>query len=1548
MDVAISIFVSYAPQDDTLLQELEKHLRPLQRQGIITTWHRRKLLAGMDWQHVLDDHLDKALVILLLISVDFLDSEYCYGVEMQRALTRHASGDVIVIPVLLRSAYLQGSPLAHLQCVPRNGQPVTLWKDRDEAFREIVAEIHTAIQNLSAPRKKHLGNKEQKLRAMLANHRSFLQDRLESFVGRALELEELKQHIKEKLNTGGYITITGQAGQGKSSIIAKLVQEYGLETVAFHFIPFNPGPDHQVGLLRNIMARLILKYDLSDLYVAGESRAVLRDFLPRVLEDVIVKGGREVIFIDGLDQLQEDYDGMRDLSFLPNNPPGGIVFVLGTRPNDTLRPLELLKPRNEYQLPNLHREDFDLILSHRRVLLEKELADRFYYAMQENALYLDLVAKELREQGAISPQDMIARIADNPENLFSLSIARLKRHPKEWHDVIKPILGLLLTTREPLFIGHIRQILQIDHDRVKDGITRLGGLLTESEQRCYSLFHLKLHDYLRQDNQRPSKDYIFSYDEEKQFNSILSSWCESPNIDLIWKDTKDLNEQKRRKYAKQYYITHLYLAMHWDRLFMVLDECHYGQAKVHYDPSMRSYALDLDLGRQAAAWEGRTMEECLEYLPQLWRYTLLRCSLASMADSYPESAFQLLLLLGRESEALGLAELLTEPHRKARMLLLITKYMITQPNRELETLQMFMRIREVSLSIENSQENVKALQELGKTLIQAKQWERAEGIWQEIEKTIHPIKNSQEKAKALQELGKTLIQAKQWERLKYIFRYIEDNTAKEEFYQELARSFIQAQRWDKAREMWQEAKRISQIIKNSQENSKKEVVSTRTFLIITQQWEKATHAVQSIKNYDERAAALEELGRALIQAQQWERAERAVCSIKDISRKMRILKQLGLVLIQAQQWEQAERVIYSIEDSSAKALALVKLGRALAVIQQWERAEKIWQEAEDMTQRAIGNVTTRAQIYAELGKEFALAQQWVRAKKMWQEAERVIHVIGDSGTRVPILASLARALIQIQQWEQAERVIRSITDSSTRLSTLAELGRALIQTQQWEQAERVIRSAADSGAKVELGRALIQTQQWEQAERVTRSIADTTWRLVALRELGQALIQSQQWERNERIWQEIKEITYSIENIDTKVDALVALGQVLIEVQQWEQAERIWQEIEETIRAFEIENDGKAKEEVTASTIATNRTKLGRALIQTQQWQRVERVIHSIGNINSRMEALVTLGKALIQTQQWERAERVIHSIGNTNLRTEALVTLGKALIQTQQHEQAERIWQETETIIYSIENIDTRMEALVTLGKALIQTQQREQAERIWQETEKTIHASEGWSVKASILAELGRILIQTQQWQRAERVIYSMRDSFWRPMTLRELVRALTQARQWNHAIEVAQSIDISSWRAEALIELGKSATQAQQWQQVDKVWNESEGDNLVVGNSRERFKLLIELGKSAIQAQQWQQVDKVWNEVEKELRKTFDSHEKLKFLSEVVEALGSVHEYERFLHIVQQSWLQVNKRAYALQLLPLATGLIPLKPKLGIAFFEAFEWVDAFLQG
>lgn len=144
----IELFYSYAHRDERLRKRLETHLSALRQQGVITEWHDRKIVAGTDWKQSIDAHLMTATVILLLISPDFLASDYSYGVEMQRALARHAKGDACVIPVILRPVDWQGTPFAHLQCAPRDAKPVTMWTNRDEAFRDVATAIRTAIEQL--------------------------------------------------------------------------------------------------------------------------------------------------------------------------------------------------------------------------------------------------------------------------------------------------------------------------------------------------------------------------------------------------------------------------------------------------------------------------------------------------------------------------------------------------------------------------------------------------------------------------------------------------------------------------------------------------------------------------------------------------------------------------------------------------------------------------------------------------------------------------------------------------------------------------------------------------------------------------------------------------------------------------------------------------------------------------------------------------------------------------------------------------------------------------------------------------------------------------------------------------------------------------------------------------------------------------------------------------------------------------------------------------------------------------------------------------------
>lgn len=427
------------------------------------------------------------------------------------------------------------------------------------------------------------------LEKMLIDRSSFVRDRLESFVGREKELTEIRELIMKREKIGGYITITGQAGQGKSSIIAKLVESYGIDQVTHHFIPFNPGPDYQVSLLRDIIAGLIIKHNLSDIYVASESRQALRDFFFNMLKEIAGSGKQEIIFIDGLDQIEHDQSGIRDLSFLPEQPPVGILFVLGTRPDDALRSLELLNSNQEYKLPNLSRDDFDLILRHRQVQIDPILTSHFYAAMQESVLYLDLVAKELAQTDLLNAEELITTLSHNPNNIFTYSINRLKKLKTEWQEVIKPILGLLLVAQEPFRKTNLQKIIGVDEEKIRGGLWRLGGLLAEDGEGRYYLYHFKFRDYLQQDVTNSRKDYVFDTEGEKAFHQKLIDWCEQGGLELIWQDKKrDVAEQARREYARKHYITHLYQLGNYEKLWEVLYAREYSATKLKYPPNMGS------------------------------------------------------------------------------------------------------------------------------------------------------------------------------------------------------------------------------------------------------------------------------------------------------------------------------------------------------------------------------------------------------------------------------------------------------------------------------------------------------------------------------------------------------------------------------------------------------------------------------------------------------------------------------------------------------------------------------------------------------------------------------------------------------------------------------------------------------------------------------------------------------------------------------------------------------------------------------------------------
>lgn len=150
MKKPFSLFYSYSHADEKHREHLVRHLAALRRTGVISEWHDRKIIPGQDWKREIDAALENASVVLLLISADFMDSEYCYGIEMNRALERHSAGEAVVVPIIVRAVDFEGTPFANIQALPKNATPVTLWRDVDEAWTDVAKGIRALCNHLAA------------------------------------------------------------------------------------------------------------------------------------------------------------------------------------------------------------------------------------------------------------------------------------------------------------------------------------------------------------------------------------------------------------------------------------------------------------------------------------------------------------------------------------------------------------------------------------------------------------------------------------------------------------------------------------------------------------------------------------------------------------------------------------------------------------------------------------------------------------------------------------------------------------------------------------------------------------------------------------------------------------------------------------------------------------------------------------------------------------------------------------------------------------------------------------------------------------------------------------------------------------------------------------------------------------------------------------------------------------------------------------------------------------------------------------------------------
>lgn len=144
----MKVFLSYSHEDEEYKEKLDKHLASLRRNKKIDTWNDRKLLPGSKLDETIKEQLRQSDIIILIVSSSFIDSDYCYGIEMQEAIKRAKNGECKIIPVIARSCMWDDTPFKDFLVLPTDGKAISQYKDEDEAYTEIARGVKRIMEEI--------------------------------------------------------------------------------------------------------------------------------------------------------------------------------------------------------------------------------------------------------------------------------------------------------------------------------------------------------------------------------------------------------------------------------------------------------------------------------------------------------------------------------------------------------------------------------------------------------------------------------------------------------------------------------------------------------------------------------------------------------------------------------------------------------------------------------------------------------------------------------------------------------------------------------------------------------------------------------------------------------------------------------------------------------------------------------------------------------------------------------------------------------------------------------------------------------------------------------------------------------------------------------------------------------------------------------------------------------------------------------------------------------------------------------------------------------
>jgi len=410
---AINIFISYSHEDESYKDKLEKHLSILKRNNIIQTWSDRKISAGEEWDKKIKNELDNAQIILLLVSVDFLNSNYCYDVEIKKAVEKHESGEAVVIPIILRKCDWQNTCFSKIQALPKNARPVKGHEDEDEAFYAIGEGIKDAVTNL----KKKFSEAKTEEKAIVISDQTILHKikaecdtppNILHWVGRQEEIHEIKQDLHK------VVFISGIGGQGKSGLASHYIKEVALRNSEWEFWDWRDCQEKENRIHTKIIS-IISRLTSSRIEASQIAEERIDDLVELFFQEL---GDRKIIFVfDNIDAYIE-FENFQLIgavaklyrATISKSHNSKFIFTCRSAINDV--DPELL----QIKLKGLSKEQTQSLFIDYKLSLKQEdviaLAEKSFTLTKGHPLWLNLIAAQAR-RGLDIAEKFILGISSN-------------------------------------------------------------------------------------------------------------------------------------------------------------------------------------------------------------------------------------------------------------------------------------------------------------------------------------------------------------------------------------------------------------------------------------------------------------------------------------------------------------------------------------------------------------------------------------------------------------------------------------------------------------------------------------------------------------------------------------------------------------------------------------------------------------------------------------------------------------------------------------------------------------------------------------------------------------------------------------------------------------------------------------------------------------------------------------------------------------------------------------------------------------------------------